>query len=74
MVQVPEIITKKISVREFEIPLKLSERVRLMVPGDAMEVPEEKRQKFYNVARMAFPLANWGTKKHEGKCYLIRLA
>lgn len=74
MVEVPTIVNKKILVQEFDIPLKLSERVRLMEPGDAMEVPEDKRQKFYNVARMAYPIGQWATKKYEGKCYLIRLA
>jgi hypothetical protein len=61
-------------VQRVEIPVKKTDIVRTIQPGESIEVPENERQSWYNLARQSVPLGKWRTAKVDGKVYLNRVS
>lgn len=56
------------------LPEKYADRIRRMEVNDLIDITEKGRATALQQAKLAFPLAFFKTRAHEGKIYLIRTA
>lgn len=57
-----------------DIPAKFSDVVRSMNTGESLDITGKNRGSTLTLAKTAFPEAEFITRQHDGKLYLVRTA